>query len=526
MSALYRKYVDDKAAFRTQAANNGYAINPQFLIDLAGFNNLLELTDQMNISWFKQADKVSREAALDLALLLDSSKASRIFEAATGFNPKILSAEHRIRAAEILIGFGQSEKAMQLGLSATQQLIAENPFRNQSSKLETKTKCLRELLGLSPKQNLEFTEDRFSHPVDSFEITNNFQNINSETITVAIIAQRPGQELIRTVKSVLATSESPLEVLVMQQLDTAKGYRAPIDVQRFSPNVKTVMINEALKLHQILNRALDESSGKYLCILNQGEILHPDALGLLKPKAKKAPIATASKQHIGLGFELTQMVSEVGLINKELAKNFGYFDHVRIGSLEGFIERLEPKRKINKSLCFSTDEKPEDLLVVDATRHYLALQKAFVKSQSRPFVTNSPIRSFYAPRPVRFGFKLSVKRRELDLVIALDMTNKQSLQQLDGLITEGLLIGIWDLNPFWSKRDLEIPKKLLALMNQRTLQFVYPEERISIDKLMVLDPLALEAQNPKRKPKWDVVDFEFDVENKSALKNLFPVSEV
>lgn len=526
MSAIYRKYVGDKAAFRKKAASNGYSINPQFLIELAGFRNLLELTDQMNISWFKQADKVSREAALDLGLLLDSSKASRIFEAAAGFNPKILSAEHRIRAAEILIGFGQSDKAIKLGLSSTQQLDAENPFRNQSSKLETKITWLRNFLELSSKQNLQFTEDRFSHPVDSFEITNGTQNINTETITVAIIAQKPGQELIRTVRSILATSESPLEILVMQQLDTAKGYREPIDVQRFSPNVKTVMVNEQLKLHQILNRALDESSGKYLCILNQGEILHPDALGLLKPKAKKAPIATASKQHIGLGFELTQKVSEVGLINKQLAKNFGYFDHVRIGSLEGFIERLEPKRKINKTLCFSTDEKPEDLLVVDATRHYLALQKAFVKGQSRPFVSNSPIRSFYAPRPVRFGFVLSVKRRELDLVIAMDMTNKQSLQQLGGLISEGQLVGIWDLNPFWSKADLEIPKKLLALMNERTLQFVYPEERISIDKLMVLDPLALEAQNPKRKPKWDVVDFEFDSDYLQALKNLFPVSEV
>ena len=526
MSTLYRKYVDDKTAFRKKAGKNGYAINPQFLIELAGFKTLLELSDQMNISWFKQADKVSREAALDLSLLLDSSKASRILEAATGFNPKILSAEHRTRAAEILIGFGQVEKAIKLGLEPLQQLDAENPFRNQSSKLESKTSWLRKFLEIGPRQELEYTEDRFSHPVDSFEITNTVQNINLETITVAIIAQRPGQQLIRTVKSALASSESPLEILVMQQLDTAKGYRAPIDVQRFSPNVKTVMVNEELKLHQILNRALDESSGKYLCVLNQGEILHPDALGILKPRARKVPIATAKKQFIGLGFELTQVVSELGVINKELAKNFGYFDHIRIGSQESFIERLEPKRKINKTLCFSTDEKPEDLLVQDATRHYLALQKAFVKNQSRPFVTNSPIRSFYAPRPVRFGFKLSVKRRELDFVVALDMTDNQSLQKLDELITPGKIIGIWDLNPFWSKRDLVIPPKLLAQMNQRTVQFVYPEELISIDKLLVLDSLALEAQNPKRKPKWDVVDFEFDVENLQALKNLFPVSEV
>lgn len=526
MSAISSKYLGDKPAFRKRALENGYGINTQFLIEIAGFKNLFELTDQMNISWFKQADKNAREAVLDLALLLDSNRAMRIFEAAIGFSPKVLSNEHRKRCIETFIGFGQTDKAAALGLSDDQKMDAENPFRMQSSTNEQKTQWLEKFLGLENRHTLIFSEDRFSHPVDSFEITNSRQKINRETTTVVVIAQKPGQEIIRSVRSVLASAESPLEIIVMQQLDIENGYRSPIDVQKFSPNVKTVMINEGLNRHQILNRALDESSGKYLCILNQGEILHPDALGLLKSKAKKAPVAIALKKHIGFGFELTQTESEVALINKPLAKNFGYFDQVRINSLEGFIQRLRPKKKLKQTLCWSTDEKPEEQLVQDATRHYLALQDSFVDSKSRPFVTNSPIRSFYAPRPVRFGFKLSVNRRELDLIIAMDMTNSDSLAKFNALVTEDQLVGIWDLNPFWSRRKLVIAKNLLKKMNDRQVQFVYPEERISVDKLMVLDPLALESQNPRRKPRWDVVDFEFNKDFLSSLKTLFPVSEV
>lgn len=526
MSAISSKYLGDKPAFRKRALENGYGINPQFLVELAGFINLFQLTDQMSISWFKQADKKAREAVLDLALLLDSTRAMRIFESAIGYSPKVLSNEHRKRCIETFIGFGQTDKAKALGLTDDQKKNAENPFRIHLSTNEQKTQWLESFFGLEHQHTLSFAEDRFSHPVDSFEITNSRQNINLEATTVVVIAQRPGKQIIRSVRSVLASAENPLEIIVMQQLDIENGYRSPIDVQKFSPNVKTMLINEDLNRHQILNRALDESSGKYLCILNQGEILHPDALGLLKSKAKKAPVAIALKKHIGLGFELTQTESEVALINKPLAKNFGYFDHVRVNSLEGFIQRLRPKKQLQQTLCWSTDEKPEEQLVQDATRHYLALQNSFVDSKSRPFVTDSPIRSFYAPRPVRFGFKLSVNRRELDLIIAMDMTNKDSLAKLNDLVSDDLLIGIWDLNPFWSRRRLVIAKNLLNKMNSRQVQFVYPEERISVDRLLVLDPLALESQNPKRKPRWDVVDFEFNKDFLTSLKTLFPVSEV
>ena len=526
MSAIYRKYLADKSALRKRAISNPFSINQQFLIDLAGFKNLFELIDQMNISWFKQADKQSREAVLDLALILDANRASKIFEAAIGANPKSLTEVHLGRSKEIFIGFGQLEKAQSLGLRDNQKLDSENPFRDQGATPAKKTDWLRKFLDLGNHVSVEYVEDRFSHPVDNFRLANSKQHVNRETITVAVIAQRPGQELVRTVNSLLASSESPLEIMVMQQLDTAKGYRTPIDVQRFSPNVKTVLVGEDLQLHQILNRALDESSGRYLCVLTQGEILHPDALGLLKNKAKKAPVAIAKKQFIGLGFELRGESSLVALINKPLAKDFGYFDQVRIGSLDGFINRLEPKKRLSKTLSWSTLETPEDQLVIDANRHYLALQRGFVGMKSRPFVTNSAIRSFYAPRPIRFGFKLSVNRRELDSVIAMDMTNKESLAQLRALIDDNKLVGIWDLNPFWSGDSLTIPSWLVEKMNQRSVQMVYPEERITTDKLTVLDPLALASQNPKRKPRWDVVDFEFDSDFTKSIKTLFPVSEL
>jgi hypothetical protein len=108
----------------------------------------------------------------------------------------------------------------------------------------------------------------------------------------------------------------------------------------------------------------------------------------------------------------------------------------------------------------------------------------------------------------------------------MDMTNSDSLAKFNALVTEDQLVGIWDLDPFWSRRKLVIAKNLLKKMNDRQVQFVYPEERISVDKLMVLDPLALESQNPRRKPRWDVVDFEFNKDFLSSLKTLFPVSEV
>ena len=526
MSAIHRKYLDNLSSFRKAALANPYAINQQFLIELAGFNNLFELIDQMSISWFKQADKATREAVLDLALLLDSTRASRIFESALGANKKYLPAEHLQRAKELFIGFGQIDKAQSLGLKGIQKQDSENPFRFQQSSPESQIKWLSEFLSLGKHLQIEYTEDRFSHPVDCFEITNSRQKLKTDVTSVVVIAQKPGGELLRTVRSALASSVSPIQILVMQQLDTAEGYRTPIDVQRFGPNVKTVMVNEDLQLHQILNRALDESSGKYLCILNQGEILHPDALELLTKKAKKTPIAKAHKRFIGLGFELRNYSGPVAVINKQLAKNFGYFDHVRTGSMDGFLARLKPEKTISKTLCFSTLETPEDQLVIDSSRHYLGLQKAFIESQSRPFVTNSPIRDFYAPRPVRFGFKLSVNRRELNTIFALDLSNQSSLNSLREQLDSDQLTGIWDLNPFWGDRDPLIPKWLFDAMNSRSVQFVYPEERISTDKLVVLDPLALESQNPKRKPRWDVVDFEFDQDFKKSLKTLFPVSEV
>lgn len=526
MSAIYRKYLDNKSALRKTAIENPISINQQFLIELAGFRNLFELTEQMSISWFKQADKNAHQAVLDLALVLDSTRASRIFEAAIGANPKLLTAEHLQKSKDIFIGFGQIDKAKNLGLRGNQKLDAENPFRSQASSLESKKLWLREFMDLGKHIGLEYNEDRFSHPVDCFELDNSKQNINTEITSVVIIAQSPGQELFRTVNSVLASSESPLEIIVMQQLNTAKGYRTPMDVQRLSPNVKTVMVNEKLQQHQILNRALDESAGKYLCILTQGEILHPDALGLLKSKAKNAPIAIAKKQYIGLGFELRRESTDIAIINKPLAKDFGYFDQIRIGSLEGYITRLRPKKVIKKTLCWSTQEVTQDQLVIDGRRHYLALQQGFVSANSRPFVTNSAIRSFYAPRPVRFGFKLSTNRRELDSVVALDLTNQASLAKLREMINQKKLTGVWDLNPFWSTETLLIPDWLRGLMDQKSAQFVYPEERITIDKLIVLDSLALQSQNPKRKPRWDVVDFEYDPEFKKTIKTLFPVSEL
>jgi len=63
-------------------------------------------------------------------------------------------------------------------------------------------------------------------------------------------------------------------------------------------------------------------------------------------------------------------------------------------------------------------------------------------------------------------------------------------------------------------------------MDKRSVQFVYPEERISIDRLMVIDSEALQAVNPKRQPRWDVVDFDFDETYRKTIKNLFPVSEI
>ena len=526
MSAVYEKYKAKKSLFRKRALENNYNINHQFLIELTGFENLFELIDQMNVSWFKSASKTSRDAALDLALLLDSTRSSKIFEAAIIANPNFLANEHKQKAKEILIGFGEIKKANNLGLSGLQQLDAENPFRNQFSSLETKISWLRNFLDLSKHHKLDFTEDRFMHPVDSFEISNDNNQVSQEITSVVVIARSPTEELNRTIKSVLSSGLSPLEVLVMQQLDTAKGFRTPIDVQRFSPNVKTILVPETLKLHQILNRALDESSGKYLCLLSQGEILHPDALSVMKSKARKKAIVTANKSHIGFGFELTNSSSIIGLINKPLAKNFGYFDHVRIGSLDGFLERLGPRKHLERIFCFSTIQKPEEELVKDASRHYLALQRSFVSSNSRPFVSNSPIRSFYAPRPVRFGFKLSVNRRELNTVFALDMSNPQSLARLLSSINEGQLTGIWDINPWWSEQELVIPDQLRELMDKRIVQFVYPEERISIDRLLVIDSEALEAVNPKRQPRWDVVDFEFDDTYRKTIKNLFPVSEI
>ncbi len=526
MSAVYEKYKAKKSLFRKRALENNYNINNQFLIELAGFENLFELIEQMSVSWFKSASKTSRDAALDLALLLDSTRASKIFEAAIGADTRYLANEHKQKAKEILIGFGQIEKANNLGLGGLQQLDAENPFRNQFSSLETKTTWLRRFLDLSKHHKLDYTDDRFMHPVDSFEISNDSNQLSQEIISVVVIARLPTDELNRTIKSVLSSGVSPLEVLVMQQLDTDKGFRTPIDVQRFSPNVKTIVVPEKLKLHQILNRALDESSGKYLCLLTQGEILHPDALSVMKSKARNKAIVTANKCHIGYGFELANSSSVIGLINKPLAKNFGYFDHVRIGSLDGFLERLGPRKHIDRNFCFSTSQKSEEELVTDATRHYLALQASFVSSNSRPFVANSPIRSFYAPRPVRFGFKLSVNRRELNTVFALDMSNPQSLSMLLSSINEDQLTGIWDINPWWSEQELVIPGELRKLMDKRIVQFVYPEERISIDRLLVIDSEALQAVNPKRQPRWDVVDFEFDETYRKTIKNLFPVSEI
>jgi hypothetical protein len=246
----------------------------------------------------------------------------------------------------------------------------------------------------------------------------------------------------------------------------------------------------------------------------------------MKSKARKKAIVTANKCHIGYGFELANSSSVFGLINKPLAKNFGYFDHIRIGSLDGFLERLGPRKHMDRNFCFSTIQKPEEELVKDATRHYLVLQRSFVSSNSRPFVANSPIRSFYAPRPVRFGFKLSVNRRELNAVFALDMSNPQSLSKLLSSTNEDQLTGIWDINPWWSEQELVIPETLRKLMDKRSVQFVYPEERISIDRLMVIDSEALQAVNPKRQPRWDVVDFDFDETYRKTIKNLFPVSEI
>ena len=111
-------------------------------------------------------------------------------------------------------------------------------------------------------------------------------------------------------------------------------------------------------------------------------------------------------------------------------------------------------------------------------------------------------------------------------MVALDLTDQASLAKLREMINQKKLTGVWDLNPFWSTETLLIPDWLRTLMDQKSVQFVYPEERITTDKLIVLDSLALQSQNPKRKPRWDVVDFEYDPEFKKTIKTLFPVSEL
>ena len=528
-TALRQVYLNNKKLFRANASNNAHLVNSQFLIELAGFKTLSALSDEISTSWFKSATKQQREAVLDLALVLDANRASKILEAAIAYSKKILKPVHKDLAIRLLISFGQTELAKKLGPNNQQLMDANNPFKMQKIDHDEKLSWLREFLSLGAQHELSLEAKKSQVPIDSFHISSNKQSVNKQITTVAIIAQKPDKSILRTINSVLATNEAPMEILVMQQLDTAKGYRKPVDVQQISPNVKTIMISEKLSLAQILNKALDESMGKYLMILNQGEFIHPETFRLLRPKAEKKAVAIATKQHIGNQFELQYESSSLALINKQLAKDYGYFDKIKLSPVELYLQRIKPShsRQIAKTLAWSEQQTPDDQLLTDACRHYLAIQKTFVDQASRPFVRNTSVRTFYSPRPIRFGFKLGTRKRELPKVVALNLASKASLAKLQEMLgEEKSIIGIWDLNCFWNEENIQISNQMMQAFDQRKLQFVYPEEKISIDKLLILDGESLIAQNPRRRPKWDVVDFEVSEQYRQATKTLFPVSEL
>lgn len=432
------------------------------------------------------------------------------------FLPKTLKTKYALGAAELLNSgfvFGQDysipPKLLRLDL--------ENPFRESRQDNKWLAKFSSSLF---PKGAAAVSLTEGDSVFDSLTASPTKQTKTGPLVTVVVSCYKPNQELITSIKSILASRYENLEVLVYDD-GSGPGFSQLFDeVQGIDLRVRIRKMNKNGGTYAIRNRAMDEAQGDLITFHDSDDWMHPERIARQAKRLisgrRIGNISMSTRVDNNLGMVESGRRLRIGLCEpslmfwrKKVINKVGYFDLVRKGADSEFRKRIQKAFNVElevihpyKALTLQradhgglTDGDLTFRWIVDYRLAYRDSYTRWHNSATSLKLPNSQKRAFFAPRQMRFTKRLASKERRVDLVIAANFCDPKQerllSEEIQRALNKDLFIGLHQLSTMF---PLALPRSIrgsfLERLQKGQAHLVYPEDDLDVSRLRILSPSA------------------------------------
>lgn len=446
------------------------------------------------------------------------------------FLPSRLQTKYALGVAELLNSgfvFGQdysiSPKLLKLDLT--------NPFRTS---------------GEADKWLAEFSKALFPKTASAVELMEGdsvFDSLHANTkqekkigplVTVVVSCFKPKQELVTSIRSILASSYENLEVLVYDDASGKNFDELFEKAMQLDLRVRVKRMDKNGGTYAIRNRAMDEAKGELITFHDSDDWMHPERIARqvkrLRSGKRIGNISMSTRVDNNLGFVESGRRLRIGLCEpslmfwrKKVVNKAGYFDLVRKGADSEYRKRIQRVFDVElevinpyKALTLQradhgglTDGDLTFRWIVDFRLAYRDSYNRWHRQAKTLKLPNSPKRAFFAPRQMRFTKTLASAERRMDLVIAANFCDPKQekflLEEIDKALAKDMFIGLHQLSNMF---PLALPRSIrgsfLDLLQKGNAHLVYPEDELDVSKLRILSPSAYLINFQDRQYNWMV----------------------
>jgi glycosyltransferase involved in cell wall biosynthesis len=546
-AALRTRSIAARELLARIATNDAHGFNELIVIDLAWLCNN-QPADENHLSlaltiyrWVIKNDpsrfrNMHRQDLAMLALLANDSEL-RTFASKklpwfwpVRFLPKILKTKYALGAAELLNSgfvFGQDYSIPPSLL----RLDLENPFRESREDDKWLAKFSK---GLFPKGAAAVSLDEGDSVFDSLSARPSKQITTETLVTVVVSCYKPNQELITSIKSILASNYQNLEVLVYDD-GSGPGFDQLFEkVRQLDFRIRVKKMDKNGGTYAIRNRALDEAQGDLITFHDSDDWMHPERIArqakrLISGK-RLGNISMSTRVDNNLGMVESGRRLRIGLCEpslmfwrKKVMNKVGYFDLVRKGADSEYRKRIQKAFDVElevihpyKALTLQradhgglTDGDLTFRWIVDYRLAYRDSYNRWHKTATSLKLPNSPKRAFFAPRQMRFTKKLASNERKVDLVIAANFCDpkqeKMLQEEIQKALDKKLFIGLHQISTMF---PLALPRSIrgsfLEALHKGHAHLVYPEDNLEVSRLRIFSPSAYLVNFQDRQYNWMV----------------------
>jgi len=346
-------------------------------------------------------------------------------------------------------------------------------------------------------------------------------------VSVIVPAFNAAQHVATAIKSLIGQTWKNLEVLVVDDLSTDSTADVVESFSERDSRIRLIRAEANRGSYVARNLALAEASGEFVTTHDSDDWSHPQkieiqARHLMRDPRVAANVSQQARTTSDLffhrrgnpGFYIFDNMSSLMFRREAVAQKLGFWDSVRFGADSEFIERLRLMfgRRAVASLpaLLSFQRHSESSLtgngafgyhgfLMGARQAYHEASRRYHRDSKRLFYSDSPSRRpFAVPEPmwpIREATK--GKRRSFDVILISDFRvpgefKERNLKHLESEIRGGYRVGLIQMADYGLDATAQVLPAFRDLEDAGGAQFIVYGERVSCQRLVVLDPVVLE----------------------------------